>query len=148
MSAVPSLCSLVKSVHQVYYENSCRNDAAIGRGLTDLTAKYLKQAPKDIESTKLDCAHVTYNKLIEQPVEVVKSIYKQFGWKFTAEYERIINEYLEENKRQRDAVKAKKGSAAALHTYTAEEFSISTQELMEGDFADYVQRFNVPMSTN
>lgn len=145
---MPSLCSLVKSVHQVYYENSCRNDAAIGRGLTDLTAKYLKQAPKDIEATKLDCAHVTYNHLIERPVEVVKAIYQQFGWTFTAEYERIINDYLEENKRQREAVKAKKGKSAPLHHYSAEEFSIATQELMEGDFAEYVQRFNVPMSTN
>jgi hypothetical protein len=49
VSAVPSLCSLVKAVHQVYYENSCRDDAAIGRGLTDLTARSLRQVPGDIE---------------------------------------------------------------------------------------------------
>jgi hypothetical protein len=145
---VPSLCSLVKAVHQVYYENSCRDDAAIGRGLTDLTARYLKQAPQDIAASKLDCSHVTYNDLIADPVAVVKGIYKQFGWNFTAEYEGIINAYLAENKRQRDEVKAKKGSEASLHTYTAEEFSITTQELCEGEFATYVKRYNVPMSTN
>jgi LPS sulfotransferase NodH len=85
VSAVPSLCSLVKAVHQVYYENSCRDDAAIGRGLTDLTARYLRQVPGDIEQTGLDCAHVIYNELVENPITVVKAIYKQFGWKFTAE---------------------------------------------------------------
>lgn len=85
VSAVPSLCSLVKAVHQVYYENDCRDDNAIGRGLTDLTARYLKQAPEDIAQTGLDCAHVTYNELIKNPVGVVKAIYKQFGWTFSPE---------------------------------------------------------------
>lgn len=82
---MPSLCSLVKCTHQVYYENNCRDDAAIGRGLTDLTARYLKQAPRDIEETGLDCSHVIYNELVANPISVVKGIYKQFGWNFTPE---------------------------------------------------------------
>lgn len=72
-------------MHQVYYENQTRDDAAIGRSLTDLTARYLKQVPDDIEKSKLDCSHVLYNELIANPVSVVKGIYKQFGWTFTPE---------------------------------------------------------------
>jgi hypothetical protein len=65
------------------------------------------------------------------------------------QYEQIIEEYLAENKRQREAIKAKKGGKAeTLHSYTAEEFGVRTQELCEGDFAAYVQRYNVPMSVN
>lgn len=147
VSAVPSLCSLVKAVHKVYYENNCRDDAAIGRGLTDLTAKTLKQAPLDIQSTGLECSHVTYNNLVADPVSVIRSIYKQFNWTFSAEYEAIINTYLAEDKLKREEIKNKKGNKN-LHHYTAEEFSVTTQELMEGEFDTYVKKFNVPMSTN
>lgn len=191
VSAVPSLCSLVKAVHQVYYEPSCRDDAAAGRSIANMTAKYLKLVPQDIQQSGLDCAHVIYNELISDPVNVVRSIYKQFGWTFTAEvrivlmgsvyvvvdfihyspmfstchvhhppnpanvllrisqYEKIIKDYLAENLRQREELKAKKGGKAeVLHTYTAEEFSLTSQELCEGEFANYVKRYNVPMSTN
>ena len=67
---------------------------------------------------------------------------------FEMQYERIMQEYLDENKRQRDAVKAKKGSDSKLHTYTPEEFSVTAKELSEGDFATYVKKYNVPMSAN
>ncbi len=148
VSAVPSLCSLVKAVHKVYYENNCRDDNAIGRGLTDLTAKTLKQAPQDIIDSKLECSHVIYNDLVSNPIKVVKDIYAQFGWEFTTEYENIIKEYLAEDKKKRDDIKKAKGSKEQLHAYTAEEFGVQTQELMEGEFAAYVKKFNVPMSKN
>uniref|UniRef100_A0A7S3HFK3 Sulfotransferase n=1 Tax=Spumella elongata TaxID=89044 RepID=A0A7S3HFK3_9STRA len=148
VSAVPSLCSLVKAVHKVYYENNCRDDNAIGRGLTDLTAKTLKQAPQDIIDSKLECSHVIYNDLVSNPIKVVKDIYAQFGWEFTTEYENIINAYLAEDKKKRDDIKKAKGTKEQLHTYTAEEFGVQTQELMEGEFANYVKKFNVPMSKN
>lgn len=66
-----------------------------------------------------------------------------------SQYEKIIEEYLAENKRQREAIKAKKGNnAASLHHYTAEEFGIDPKELVEGEYATYIKRYNVPMSSN
>lgn len=58
-----------------------------------------------------------------------------------------MGDYLAENKRQREEMKASK-QGHSLHTYTAEEFGVASQELCQGEFATYVQRYNVPMSTN
>lgn len=80
-------------------------------------------------------------------METIKKIYKQFDWYFSPEYEAIIQQYLDEDKAKREAIKSKK-SAAELHTYTPEEFSIPANELLEGKFAEYCAKFNVPMSKN
>ena len=84
------MCSLVKAVHQVYYTEDCRNDALLGKKVAELTATSLKQAPKDIISSKLSCSHVIYNDLIKDPIDVIKNIYQQFQWDFTKEYENIL----------------------------------------------------------
>ena len=147
LSAVPSLCSLIKGIHQVYYENECRDDAKLGRAITDLSADLLTRAPGEIEESGLDCSHIVYNDLIKNPMETIKKIYKQFGWEFTAEYEAIIQKYLDEDKAKRESIKNKK-NASELHTYTPEEFSIPANELVEGKFAEYCAKFNVPMSKN
>ena len=149
-AAVPSMCSLVKAMHQVYYENECRDDAAIGRAVSDMTAHNLQNAPKDFQDTKVPCANITYNDLIKDPIAVVKSIYTQFGWEFTPAYEAIIKEYLAEDKRKRDAMKKGSGGSKGkvLHRYTPEEFSLTTEELSSGVYADYIKRYNVPLSSN
>jgi hypothetical protein len=147
-SAVPSMCSLVKAVHQVYYEKDCKDDAALGRAICDISADHLLKTPANIEASKLDCAHVIYNDLIRDPVSVVRAIYSQFGWEISPEYLQALNAYLEENRQQREAIKTKreKGGGEALHTYTAEEFSLTDKELESGKFAEYVAKFNVPAS--
>ena len=45
---------------------------------------------KDIEESGLDCAHITYNNLIKDPVAVVQQIYKQFGWHYSEEYDKVL----------------------------------------------------------
>ncbi len=80
----------------------------------------------------------------------VKSIYKQFGWVFSAEYEAIITAHLAEDAQKRADMKEKRsqGKGETLHHYTPEEFSVTTKELSEGAFAAYSQKFHVPMSKN
>ncbi len=103
---------------------------------------------KEIAESGLECSHIVYNDLIARPLETVKAIYKQFGWSFTAEYEALLVQFLEEDKVKRAAMKSNKGGAkeTALHHYTPEEFSLTAKELSEGRFAEYVQAFKVPMS--
>lgn len=148
-SAVPSMCSLVKAVHASYYENECRDDALIGRSVCDLSAQNLVQAPKDMEAANLPCSNVIYNDLIKDPISVVKSIYQQFGWKYTTEYEKIIEAYLEEDRKKRESMKKKgRSQDQTLHTYSPEEFSLTTEELSTGAYAEYIKKFNIPLSTN
>eukprot|EP01031_Cornospumella_fuschlensis_P031477 gene31477-38045_t len=149
VSAVPSLCSLVKSLSQVYYENESRDDALLGKKVRDLSAKYLLQCVDDIEKSKLPCSHIHYEELTTNPIGVVKSIYKENGWEFSAEYESILEKYLQKNKEDRERAKQEQAkSKDVLHHYTPEEFSLTAEELTSGNFEKYVQMFKVPMSKN
>jgi len=155
ISAVPSMCSLLKALHLLYFEKSGRDDHALGRTMLEVSERLLVQAPTEILESKLPCAHVIYNKLIDSPIEVIKAIYMQFGWNYTPEYERTMLDYLEDNRLERENVKAKMaatkkkgGASAVMHTYTPEEFGITALKLSEGGYAKYVSDFNVPLSTN
>lgn len=145
-SAVPSLCSLVKAFHQVYYEPDSRDDHALGQKIKYVSEQLLQQTPKDVAASGLDCANVVYNDLIRDPVKVVKDIYQQFNWEFSAEYDNVLREYLDKNAADRAALK-KKGKAE-LHSYSPEEFGLNMDDLVSGGFGEYVKAYNVPMSKN
>jgi len=147
VSAVPSLCSLLKAFHQLYYEPECRDECELGKKIKYVSEKLLMQAPKDIEESGLESANVVYNELIKDPSNTVKKIYKTFNWDYTVEYDTILQAYLAKNRAEREVMKKKNASkGAALHTYTPEEFGLTTAELQQGDFAKYAEKYNIPLS--
>lgn len=147
VSSVPSISSLIKSIHQVYYENNCRDDAKLGKAMKGVFEKALAKATQDVKDTGLDCAHVNYEALVKDPIETVKAIYNQFGWTYTTEYDQILKNHLKEDKAKRDKQKqSRKGNV--LHHYTPEEYSLTKEELSTGAFADYCKQYNVPLSSN
>jgi len=145
ISAVTSLCSLLKAMHQIYFEQEGRDDKNLGRMVSKISGDLLTSAPDAIKESGLPCSNVVYNSLVHDPIGTVKSIYKEYGWEFTAEYEKILENYLEENRK--DRLKKAKG-AAALHQYHPEEFGLTEEQLTTGKFSEYTTRFNVPMSRN
>jgi hypothetical protein len=147
VSAVPSLCSLIKSVHQIYYENETRDDRAIGKHVAKASEHCLTEATKDIASANLDCSHIVYESLIADPVGTVKKIYQQYAWNFTTEYEEILKNFLKENSLKREQ-KRKDRNQDVLHSYTPEEFYLTAEELSQGKFAEYCKKYNIPMSKN
>lgn len=148
-SAVPSLCSLLKSFHQVYYESDSCDDNKLGQVLCKFTADLLQRAPNDIVETGLECQHVIYNDLVADPIKIVKDIYKRFNWHFTKAFESELNKYLAENQRKREELKLQKGSAeGSLHKYVPEEYGLTAEQLRVGKYADYKARFNIPVSLN
>lgn len=140
-SAVPSSCSLNKDIHLNFFEQEGWDDIAFGQASKELFGRLLLKAPQDIEDTKLPCTHVLYNDLIADSIGTVRAIYATNGWEFTQVYEDILKAYLEGNKRDREKM-TKKGQA--LHTYTAEDFGLSNEELSQGPFETYVNRFHIP----
>jgi hypothetical protein len=149
ISAVPSMCSLLKSLHQLYYENEGRDDSELGKTLLKVSEDLLKQAPQDIIDSKLPCSNVLYNELVKDPIQAVKNIYLQFGWNFTSEYEGILKTHLEDDQEKRAEVKRKNAkNGTILHTYTPQEFGITEKELSSGGYADYIQKYKIPMSKN
>lgn len=141
-SAVPSLCSLVAATHSVYYEPQTMDVKKLGNALNNVSSKLLTDAPKHIEESGCDCAHVVYNDLIKDPMSVLKQIYQQFGWEFTPEYERIVTEHLAADKKKRDALKG--SDKADLHSYSPAQFHLTEEQLSTGKYADYMKKFNVP----
>jgi hypothetical protein len=82
-------------------------------------------------------------------IQAVKNIYLQFGWNFTSEYEGILKTHLEDDQEKRAEVKRKNAkNGTILHTYTPQEFGITEKELSSGGYADYIQKYKIPMSKN
>lgn len=147
VSAVPSLCSLLKAVHKLYYEPSTHDDAALGRAVRDLSARLLEQVPRDIAEANLPGTNVVYDTFVADPLGTVKGLYAQLGWTFTAEYEAILKDFLVADAKKRKAAKSK--AAGTLHRYTPEDFHLTAQDLTHSrQFADYVKKYDIPMSTN
>jgi hypothetical protein len=147
VSAVPSLCSLIEGFHHVYYEPETCDVKGLGSALGASTGEILNKASRDIEDTHLACGHVVYNDLVKNPVETIKKIYKQMGWEFTDEYARIMDEYVAENNKKRSEV-SKQSKGQALHHYSPESYGLTENELCTGHYAEYIQKFSVPMSKN
>lgn len=146
VSAVPSLCSLLKAVHKLYYEPSTHDDAALGRAVRDLSADLLERVPRDLAQSGLNSANIVYDSFIADPLGTVKGLYAQLGWVFTAEYEAILKDFLVADAKKR---KAAKGKSGVLHRYTPEDFHLTADDLTQSrQFADYVKKYNIPMSVN
>jgi hypothetical protein len=168
---------LLKALHSVYYEEESRDDKLLGQQICAITANLLKEAPKKIKESGLDCADVLYHNLVENPLQTVRDIYAQFGWEVSAEYEANLKAYLEKDEKKRARIreariaagtaasprKAKSPSAGTafenaesseststkvLHHYDPSEFFLTKEQLSEGVFAEYVSRYNLPMSIN
>jgi hypothetical protein len=144
-SAVPSLCSLIAATHSVYYESETLSVKKLGNALDKVSARVLSEAPGQIQESGCDCSHIVYADLIKDPIAVLKKIYTQFGWEFTKEYESIVQNHLAEDKLKRDALKGvDKGE---LHAYTPEEYFLTEEHLSTGKYAEYMQKFNVPVNS-
>ena len=69
ISAVPSFCSLIQSIHKLYYENECRDDKLLGKAMLKISEQMLNKAPERIEESKLPCSDVIYNQLVADPYD-------------------------------------------------------------------------------
>lgn len=145
VSAVPSMCSLVKSLHQLYYENESRDDKLIGKEIARISGELLANCNKQIAESKLQHVDSIYEDLIKDPISAIRKIYSTFNWPFTSEYEKILKDFLEQDAKKREDQK-KNRKAEKLHSYTPEEFGLTAEILSSGLFKEYIDRYNIPMS--
>jgi len=94
-----------------------------------------------LNESGVDHIHVMYDDVIANPKQVVMDLYHQFNLDFTPEYDEKLEEYLEQNRREREELKKKqKNSQEQLHSYSAQEFGLSNN-LIEEEMKDYIQEF-------
>ncbi len=142
VEAVPSLCSLVRAFHQLYFDKNGRDDAKLGMAIQRVSEALLSNAPSHIRESGLPCGHVAYTDLIKDPKAVVKRLYKDFGWQYTEAYDAVLDAFLRKDAEKRAAVKKQRGgNSAALHSYSPEEYGLDAKTLSEGKFKTYIDRF-------
>lgn len=96
----------------------------------------------EIAKANLQCADVVFENLTRDPIETVKSIYRQFDWEFTKEYEQILKNYLAEDEKKRK-VQFEKASKNKFQVHSPEYFGLSKKEIDER-FADYMRNYSIP----
>lgn len=144
-NAIPSMCSLLEAFSTIYYEPECVNRQEIGRCVCDVSGNGVEKCARELNDCKLQYTNVIYDNLIKRPLETIKEIYKQYGWEVSQAYENNILNYLEENKRERELIKLQKSSGGEkLHSYSPEDYKLTSAELTQGKYADYIKKYNIP----
>lgn len=121
----------------------------MGRTALHWTEESLRLAPRDIADSGLDCLDITYSTLTEVPVDTVRGIYAHFGWEFTPAYQAALEAYVLTNRREREAMAAKKTSSpheGSGHTYSLADYGITEEELQRGVFKEYSEKYLAPTS--
>jgi hypothetical protein len=138
-----SICGLIKAMFNMYFEKECADDKKIGRNIFNFVSEVLKKAPLDMKEAGVPCANVIFDDLIADPISVIESIYKQYNWDMSEEYRVILEKYIAENAQKREKTGA--GSKALGAWHSLEGFGITKEELLQGNYANYIKEFNLPL---
>ncbi len=93
-----SFCSFLHTFQEIHLWGPI-DLACIGDKVISFWGDALKHAKDECERTGVDVQHVKYEDTIKKPKQVIKDIYKHFGMEYTDEYDKIIDDYLAENKK-------------------------------------------------
>lgn len=139
------MCTLLKAIHGLYFEKDTIDLNYMGKKIKLFGEKLLDEVPKFLKKNKVPCAHVLYQELVKSPIDVVRNVYKQFGWEFTAEYEKILHEYVRESTVKRAKIAAKRGKdkSQPLNLYHPKEYGLEAEQLTSGVFQAYVEEFKI-----
>jgi len=143
VNSIPSWCSLVRIL-----TDACLGEridlGMIGKVSFDNFAMVLQRAIDELEEAEkkydVKAQHVLYQDLVDDPIGLIRKLYAQFGFDFTPQFHDRLQAYLEQNRKEREAMQ---GSKATLHQYHPEEFGLSKAQLLT-KFEDYHQQFGIP----
>ena len=120
VSAIPSGCSLTAMVRGALSDRVNLQD--IGRQYLD---QYSYAVEKALETRRknpsLRIIDIHYDRLIENPVEVIREIYQRFDYPFTEEVEIKLKDYILEDSKNKKV----------QHHYSLEQFGIEPEEVYQ-----------------
>lgn len=142
---VSSLSAMMSTVHDIYYDLDTQDRREIGRNIKGLAGRALTKATADLKKTKLECANVIFNDLVEDPIAVVRNIYKQFKMEYTQDFEDTMKAYMVKNNAERLVLKQKvEAQGKEFDVHYPETYGLTVGELTEGPFADYLKEYPFP----
>lgn len=125
--AVPSLCSLMSGYRRLFSQRVDTRE--IGATILDMFADGMRRSmaltPCGDRQQIID---IRYDDLVADPAAVVRRIYAQFGYRFSAAFERDLARVVEN---ERTAVRAR-------HSYSLEQFGLSRAQVIERS-AEYLR---------
>jgi hypothetical protein len=130
-------------MHHLYYEQPCLDLQELGTDISGLAKDMLEEGTRAIDELSLDCAHVKFDRLLTDPVGMVRDVYEHFGWTFSKEYEEILERFLEEDKKKREEVRRKKGGESGMHEHSLEHFGLREEDFSNDKFQTYLGRFGL-----
>ena len=128
-------------MHELYFDREGFDPEEVGRKIPDYCDHTLSQATIDIAASGLECAHVVFSELTKDPVAMMRAVYKQFGWEFSAEYESNLVEYLaaDEQKRKIQFDKAK----SSTHKIHNPELYKRDKEAISARLSEYIELYGI-----
>lgn len=129
----------------MYYERDCLSRPLLGQAMLRENTNMMIRAQRNVDELQLDCAHVLYDDLVDEPINAVRKIYAQFDWKFTKEYEDKLKAFLVADAVKRANVKKSLrivgASGASIHKHCLEDFGLSLDDINTEAHNDYSKRF-------
>jgi hypothetical protein len=142
---VASLSAMMATLHDMYYDKETCDRSEVGNNMAQLCNVGLKNAMLSLDSMHNDVSHVIFNDLVNDPISVIKNIYKTFNMEYTQEFENNMKTYLAKNNAERLALKKKIESTGKKFDYNdPKDYGLDEQTLTTGNFADYLARFKFP----
>jgi hypothetical protein len=117
--AVPSLCSLVAGFRKSFSPRVDHRE--IGATILDMFTEGMKRSMAAPQHRSQQIVDIRFEDLVADPAAVVRGIYAQFGYRFSATFEQDLARAIE---RERTAPRPR-------HGYSLEQFGLSPAQVIE-----------------
>jgi hypothetical protein len=128
--AVPSLCNLVAGYRKLF---SPRVDyREIGASILDMFTEGMKRSMAAPPHRSAQIVDIRFEDLVADPAAVVRRIYAQFGYRYSAAFEQDMARYIENER----------AAARPRHIYALEQFGLSRAQVIErsAEYLEWVQQ--------
>jgi hypothetical protein len=131
LKAVASFCSMVTIIRKMYSDQEDLKQ--IGESCLSLLSMALDRAMKTRETANTHrFCDVNYQELIDDPIGIVKNIYRCFGYDMDPHMEIDMKRWLRNNPQHKSGV----------HRYSLDQFGLDSYR-MKQRFAGYMERFKI-----
>jgi len=137
MFCINSFSVLNSEIHKDFHEGSSSIHLdELGTDAYHFSQWILQKADtflSDPDNSSCNRSHVQYRKLVDDPINVVRLLYNEFGYDFTSEYECILKTHLKVEHEKRE-------KSCHGHKYTLDEYDLD-EEIIAKDMKWYTDKY-------
>jgi len=128
---VPSIASLISSIRSLYSNHEDPKKTAFEQA--EIWSDYFNRFLDSLNTLNKNdqITHVKFDDFVTDQIEIIKNIYRQFGWDLPNKTLVRFKTFLDENPKDKNGV----------HIYNLEDFGL-TKEYIEEKFSNYIDFIN------